>query len=122
MTSFSAWPSGFRKASTRTSSGTSCARAPGAKASSRLRTTSPRGTAAVRAKRPSIADFAYTEDVTRGGGAMSKRKIVGGIFVGLLVLLGCTQGLLQQQANQANQGELVSAPAFEVDPLWPKPL
>jgi DNA-binding beta-propeller fold protein YncE len=46
---------------------------------------------------------------------MRNRKIVGGIFVGLLVLLGCTQGLLQQQANQANQGELVNAPAFEVD-------
>ena len=53
---------------------------------------------------------------------MRNRKIVGGIFVGLLVLLGCTQGLLQQQANQTNQGELVDAPAFEVDPLWPKPL
>jgi DNA-binding beta-propeller fold protein YncE len=50
---------------------------------------------------------------------MDKRKILIGIFVGLLVLLGCTQGLLQQQANQ---GDFVSAPAFEVDPLWPKPL
>ena len=50
---------------------------------------------------------------------MGKRKILGGIFVGLLVLLGCTQALLDKQASQ---GELVSAPAFEVDPLWPKPL
>jgi hypothetical protein len=50
---------------------------------------------------------------------MSKRKILVGAFVGLLVLLGCTQALLDKQASQ---GELVSAPAFEVDPLWPKPL
>src|SRR6185436_5095252 len=44
---------------------------------------------------------------------------VGGIFAGVLVLLGCTQALLDKQAPQ---GELVNAPAFEVDPLWPKPL
>jgi DNA-binding beta-propeller fold protein YncE len=50
---------------------------------------------------------------------MGNRKIVGGIFAGLLVLLGCTQALLDKQASQ---GELVNAPAFEVDPLWPKPL
>ena len=50
---------------------------------------------------------------------MGKRKILAGIFVGLLVLLGCTQALLDKQAGQ---GDLVSAPAFEVDPLWPKPL
>src|SRR3954469_1494871 len=54
-----------------------------------------------------------------GGGAMSKRKILVGAFVGVLVLLGCSQALLDKQASQ---GELVSAPAFEVDPLWPKPL
>jgi DNA-binding beta-propeller fold protein YncE len=50
---------------------------------------------------------------------MGNRKIVGGIFAGVLVLLGCTQALLDKQAPQ---GELVNAPAFEVDPLWPKPL
>src|ERR1044071_2286607 len=56
MTSFSACPSGFREASTRTSSGTSCARALGARASSRPRT-SPRGTAMVRAKRTQYCRF-----------------------------------------------------------------
>ena len=50
---------------------------------------------------------------------MGNRKIAGGIFAGVLVLLGCTQALLDKQAPQ---GELVNAPAFEVDPLWPKPL
>ena len=49
---------------------------------------------------------------------MSTRKGVA-VFVGLLILLGCTQALLDKQASQ---GELVNAPSFEVDPLWPKPL
>ena len=49
---------------------------------------------------------------------MRNRKILIG-FVGLLILLGCTQALLERQVPQ---GELVNAPAFEVDPLWPKPL
>ena len=49
---------------------------------------------------------------------MRNRKVLIG-FVGLLILLGCTQALLDKQTSQ---GELVNAPAFEVDPLWPKPL
>jgi len=54
----------------------------------------------------------------RTGNRTGNRKIVA-VFVGLLILLGCTQALLEKQAPQ---GELVNAPAFEVDPLWPKPL
>src|SRR5438034_3159840 len=50
---------------------------------------------------------------------MTNRRAVGAAFVALLAALGCTQALLDRQANQA---EVVQAPVFEVDPLWPKPL
>src|SRR5881392_1253020 len=50
---------------------------------------------------------------------MTNRRAVGAAFVALLAVLGCTQALLDRQANQA---EVVQAPVFEVDPLWPKPL
>ena len=50
---------------------------------------------------------------------MKNRKAVGAAFAALLAVLGCTQALLDRQADQA---EVVQAPVFEVDPLWPKPL
>ena len=50
---------------------------------------------------------------------MTNRRAVGAAFVALLAVLGCTQALLDRQANQT---EVVQAPVFEVDPLWPKPL
>src|SRR5215510_9964012 len=50
---------------------------------------------------------------------MRNRKILGGALVALVALLGGTQAMLDLQASQ---GDLVQAPVFEVDPLWPKPL
>src|SRR3989475_13108640 len=50
---------------------------------------------------------------------MTNRRAVGAAFIALLAVLGCTQALLDRQANQA---EVVQAPVFEVDPLWPTPL
>ncbi len=46
--------------------------------------------------------------------------LIASAFAGLLVVLGCTQALLDRQADA--QGRTVQAPVFEVDPLWPKPL
>ena len=49
------------------------------------------------------------------------RKLVCGTLLAAGVLaLGVGQALLQRQAEA--QGSSVSAPIFEVDPLWPKPL
>src|SRR6266446_10487888 len=50
---------------------------------------------------------------------MTNRRAVGAAFIALLAVLGCTQALLDRQADQS---EAVQAPIFEVDPLWPKPL
>jgi len=50
---------------------------------------------------------------------MTNRRAVGAAFAALLAVLGCTQALLDRQADQA---QVVQAPVFEVDPLWPKPL
>jgi DNA-binding beta-propeller fold protein YncE len=50
---------------------------------------------------------------------MRNRKILGTAFVALVAVLGGTQAMLDLQASQ---GDLVQAPVFEVDPLWPKPL
>ena len=50
-----------------------------------------------------------------------KQKLVsGGALVAAIVALGFGQALLQRHAEA--QGSSVSAPMFEVDPLWPKPL
>ena len=50
-----------------------------------------------------------------------KQKLVsGGALVAAVVALGFGQALLQRHAEA--QGSSVSAPMFEVDPLWPKPL
>ncbi len=50
-----------------------------------------------------------------------KQKLIsGGALVAAIVALGLGQALLQRHAEA--QGSSVSAPMFEVDPLWPKPL
>ena len=49
-----------------------------------------------------------------------RKFYVGTGFAALLVALGCGQALLDRQA--VAQGDMVQAPVFEVDPLWPKPL
>jgi DNA-binding beta-propeller fold protein YncE len=53
--------------------------------------------------------------------ASARRKlVVGTMSVALLAALGAGQALLQRHADAAVQ--MVEAPRFEVDPLWPKPL
>src|SRR5262245_33692645 len=52
----------------------------------------------------------------------SKRNLyIGTAFVVLLVVLGLTQNVLEDRAVAQTKGAM-QAPAFEVDPLWPKPL
>jgi hypothetical protein len=47
-----------------------------------------------------------------------KTLLIGATFLTALVGLNLTAGALDRQA----QGDLVEAPRFEVDPMWPKPL
>jgi hypothetical protein len=50
-----------------------------------------------------------------------KRKFVSGVALAAgIITLGVGQALLQQHADA--QGSSVTAPIYEVDPLWPKPL
>jgi DNA-binding beta-propeller fold protein YncE len=49
------------------------------------------------------------------------KLLVAGAMVLTLVVLGFTQTELQRQASAQSSGR-VMAPAFEVDPFWPKPL
>ena len=50
-----------------------------------------------------------------------KRQLVfGAVFAAAIIGLGAGQTLLQQRAQA--QGSSVTAPVYEVDPLWPKPL
>jgi DNA-binding beta-propeller fold protein YncE len=50
-----------------------------------------------------------------------KRKFVSGVALAAgIIALGVGQALLQQHADA--QGSSVTAPIYEVDPLWPKPL
>jgi hypothetical protein len=50
-----------------------------------------------------------------------KRKVASGVALAAgIVTLGIGQAVLQQQADA--QGSSVTAPLYEVDPLWPKPL
>ena len=52
---------------------------------------------------------------------MTRRQLVIAVTVVMvLVALGLVQARLQQTV--AAQGDMVRAPMFEVDPLWPKPL
>ena len=51
----------------------------------------------------------------------AKRKFyVAAAFGAALLALGCAQAMLDRSAQ--GEGDVVSAPVFEVDPLWPKPL
>lgn len=53
---------------------------------------------------------------------MAKRNVlIATMFVLVLGALGVTQVVLQQVV-EAQGGDTVSAPRFEVDPFWPKPL
>ena len=53
---------------------------------------------------------------------MAKRNVlIATMFVLVLGALGITQVVLQQVV-EAQGGDTVSAPRFEVDPFWPKPL
>jgi hypothetical protein len=50
-----------------------------------------------------------------------KRKFMSGVALAAgIVTLGIGQAVLQQHADA--QGSSVTAPVYEVDPLWPKPL
>jgi DNA-binding beta-propeller fold protein YncE len=50
-----------------------------------------------------------------------RRKFMSGVALAAgIVTLGIGQALLQQRADA--QGSSVTAPMYEVDPLWPKPL
>jgi len=50
-----------------------------------------------------------------------QRKFASGVALAAgIVTLGIGQAVLQQQADA--QGSSVTAPVYEVDPLWPKPL
>jgi hypothetical protein len=50
-----------------------------------------------------------------------KRKVMSGVALAAgIVTLGIGQAVLQQHADA--QGSSVTAPVYEVDPLWPKPL
>src|SRR5438094_3480169 len=51
---------------------------------------------------------------------MKRKLYVGAIFLALLGALTITSGLLQKKVAVEAAG--VTAPRFEVDPLWPKPL
>jgi DNA-binding beta-propeller fold protein YncE len=54
---------------------------------------------------------------------MKRRNVfIGTGFVALLVALGVGQSVLEKQALAQGGGGAISAPRFEVDPMWPKPL
>jgi hypothetical protein len=53
-------------------------------------------------------------------GNAKRNLFAGAAFALALAVLGCGQALMQHRADAA--GGSVSAPVFEVDPLWPKPL
>jgi DNA-binding beta-propeller fold protein YncE len=50
----------------------------------------------------------------------TRKVFFGAALAALIVALGCGQAVLEKQA--AAQGDMVEAPRFEVDALWPKPL
>jgi DNA-binding beta-propeller fold protein YncE len=51
---------------------------------------------------------------------VTRNKLIVAIFVVALGALGITRFVLQEQVQA--QGPTVTAPRFEVDPFWPKPL
>src|SRR5215470_1300267 len=50
----------------------------------------------------------------------NRNVLIGATFVALLTVLGIGQSVLSKAAAQG--GASVTAPRFEVDPMWPKPL
>lgn len=52
---------------------------------------------------------------------MKRNVVIGVSFLALLAALGVSQSVLEKQAL-AQGGSGISAPRFEVDPMWPKPL
>ena len=53
---------------------------------------------------------------------MKRRNVfIGAGFIALLAALGVSQSVLERKAL-AQSGSGISAPRFEVDPMWPKPL
>jgi len=53
---------------------------------------------------------------------MKRRNVfIGAGFIALLAALGVSQSVLERKAL-AQGGSGISAPRFEVDPMWPKPL
>jgi DNA-binding beta-propeller fold protein YncE len=53
---------------------------------------------------------------------MKRRNVfIGAGFIALLAALGVSQSVLEKKAL-AQSGSGISAPRFEVDPMWPKPL
>ena len=51
---------------------------------------------------------------------MTRRILIGGLFVSAIAALGLASVALDRRA--AVEAASVEAPRFEVDPLWPKPL
>ena len=52
---------------------------------------------------------------------MTRNVFIGASVLALLAALGVSQSVLEKQAL-AQGGSAISAPRFEVDPMWPKPL
>jgi DNA-binding beta-propeller fold protein YncE len=50
----------------------------------------------------------------------SRKVYFGAALAALIVALGCGQAVMEKQA--VAEGDMVQAPRFEVDALWPKPL
>jgi hypothetical protein len=83
----------------------------------------------LKRKRARLADalaasFRAALPLISGEGMMNfsqKRKFMSGVALAAgIVTLGIGQAVLQQHADA--QGSSVTAPVYEVDPLWPKPL
>ncbi len=54
---------------------------------------------------------------------MKRRNVfIGAGFIALLAALGVGQSVFEKQASAQAGGSGISAPRFEVDPMWPKPL
>jgi DNA-binding beta-propeller fold protein YncE len=52
---------------------------------------------------------------------MKRNVFIGTGFIALLAALGVSQSVLEKQAL-AQAGSAITAPRFEVDPMWPRPL
>ncbi len=52
---------------------------------------------------------------------LRRNVFIGATFVATLAAMGVAQNVLEQKA-EAQAGQAVQAPRFEVDPMWPLPL